>query len=149
MLLESRPEQVDDIRPEFDGQQAQQQETHKAAGEDSEQEAQEAHLRNRRRQDEQFEGRWWRKHRRQHEAPEGMLVEGRVNLREARRRDPLAQQFLPALVTDHVDYDAAQSRPSGCHKSVEKKSGVILINIAGHDRIHGKANEGAVERSHD
>ena len=52
MLPEEAPEQVDDVRAELDSQQSQQQETHHAAGENRQQEANEPHLRNRRRQHE-------------------------------------------------------------------------------------------------
>jgi len=148
MFAEERPEDVHDIWAELDGQETQHQETHHAAGEDRQKEANEPHLRNCRSQHEQLEGRGRRKHRGKHQAPERMLVERLMNLFEALGRNALAQEFLAALVADDVNYDAAQCRPNRRHQGIQQESAPILVDVAGHDRVHGKAEEGAVDSGH-
>ncbi len=148
MLAEECPEGMHDVWAELDGQQTQQQEPHHATRENSKKKANESHLRNRRSQHEQLEGRGRRQHRGKHQAPKRMFVEGRVNLFEALGRDALAEKFLAALVADGVNHDAAQCRSHGRHESVEQESRPVLVDIAGDDRVHGKAEEGAIERGY-
>lgn len=148
MLPKHVPEQVHDIWAELDGQQAQYKETHEAAREDCQQEAEKSHFRDCRSQDEQFEGRGRRQHRGQHKAPERMPVERPMNLFEALRRNALAEEFLSPGVADPVDYDAAQRRSGRRHESVEQESAAILVDVAGHDRVDGETDEGAVDRGH-
>ena len=51
-----------------------------------------------------------------------MLVERRMNLFEALRRNALAEKFLAALVADHVNDDAAQRRSHRSHEGVQQES---------------------------
>jgi hypothetical protein len=67
-----------------------------------------------------------------------------MNLFEACGRNAFAEEFLAALEANHVNNNAAQCRPDRRHESVEQESWPVLVDVASHDCVHGKAKEGGV-----
>src|SRR5579864_3251624 len=74
-----------------------------------------------------------------------MLIKSGVNLFEASWRNTFTEEFLAALVADDVNYDAAQCGPHRRHQRVKHESAPVLVNVAGHDCVHGETKKGTVE----
>src|SRR5208282_2638545 len=63
-------------------------------------------------------------------------------------RNSLAQEFLTTLVTNDVNYNAAQRRPHRRHKSIQHESSPVLVDVARHNRVHGKTDKSSVDGPH-
>src|ERR1700688_1074838 len=103
MLPENASEDAHELGTEYQGEDGQYQEAHKAAGENGQQEVSELHLGDGRRQGEQLEGSGRRQHRGKHQAPEGMLFESLVKLVKTLGRDALAEQFFATQISNAVN----------------------------------------------
>src|SRR6266567_2690997 len=75
-----------------------------------------AHLGYGRAQSKELKRRRRRQHSREHQGPERMLIKRLVQFFEPLRRDPLAQQFLAALVSDRVNHQTAERRSRRAHQ---------------------------------
>jgi len=140
----------DELRPELQREQRQNQKADKSSCEDCGQKVAESHFKRSRSEDEEFKRRRRRQHRGEHQRPEFMFFERCVDSAKPLDGQSLPEQHFPARVADQVQDDAADSRSRRCQDHVEEELGRLLVDVPGHDRIHGKPEERCVHsRNHE
>src|SRR5208282_1416584 len=132
------------LRTEPECQQRLNQKTHEPSRKNCQQKTREVHLERRRCQHHNLERRGRRQHCRKHQRPEFMVIEGFMNLLEALRRKPLAQQHLATRIADDVQNDASERRPGRAQQHIHQKPRAVVVNVAHENRIQRQAHERAV-----